>query len=73
MHSCYEWPSALYVCSCMYDMMYVYVHRKMNIFLVCDRNVEIDNPDFQFDGEKEGYVYVSMYVHMLVQYGFSVH
>ena len=31
----------------MYDMMYVYVHRKMNIFLVCDRNVEIDNPDFQ--------------------------
>ena len=46
----------------MYDMMYVYVHRKMNIFLVCDRNVEINNPDFQFDGEKEDYEYVSMYI-----------
>ena len=56
----------------MYDMMYVYVHRKMNIFLVCDRNVEIAKPVFQYDGEKEDFVYVSMYVHMLVQYGLTI-
>ena len=57
----------------MYLRMYVYVCRKMKIFLVCDKNLAIDKPDFQYGGENEGYVYVSMYVHVyiyvLVQYG----
>ena len=41
--------------------------------MLCDKNLEIDKPDFQYGGENEGYVYVSMYVRMyiyvLVQYG----
>ena len=34
----------------------------MNIFLDCDNNVEIDNPDFKFNGESNNFVYVSKHV-----------
>ena len=58
---------------CFVDNWLLHPISKNWYFTLCDKNLEIDKPDFQYGGENEGYVYVSMYVHMyiyiLVQYG----